>query len=152
MFKSASSIFFKTEANTIPNQVIVILKNGGGRKLQLPFNTSLFFYSDKKKFPRNIENFRGVNIIELSKAITMIPESFYAHYENEAELALLMIKNPWRYTKHLLENNQPVKANIIAGAYQFLRNKYFVDQIRKDMHSIAYNVRLKTLLKNNSSY
>ena len=53
-----SSLFLKTEANTIPNQVVIILKNGGGRTLQLPFKTSLLFYSDKKKFPTNIENFQ----------------------------------------------------------------------------------------------
>ena len=73
-----SSIFLKTESNIVPNQVVIILNNGGGRTLHLPFKTSLLFYSDKKIFPKNvIDNFRGINIIELSKAITMAPESFY---------------------------------------------------------------------------
>lgn len=145
-----SSLFLKTEANTIPSQVVVILKNGGGRILQLPFKTSLLFYSDKKRFPKNIENFRGVNIVELSKAITMIPESFYTTYESTAELALLMIKNPGDITRHLLENHQPVKANIIAGAYQFLRKKDFVNQIKQDM-SVITSVRPKNPFKGRHS-
>ena len=133
----SSSLFLKTESNTIPNQVVIILQSGGGRTLQLPFKTSLLFYSDKKKFPKNIENFRGINIIELSKAITMIPESFYKTYESTAELALLMVKHPGNITRHLLENHQPVKANVIAGAYQFLRKKDFVNQIKQDMSVIT---------------
>ena len=141
-----SSLFLKTEINTIPNQVVVILKNGGGRTLQLPFKTSLLLYSDKKKFPKNIENFRGVNIIELSKAITMVPESFYTTYATTAELALLMIKHPGDITRHLLENNQPVKANILAGAYQFLRKKNFVNQIKQDM-SVITSIRPKNPFK-----
>lgn len=142
-----SSIFLKTESNTIPNQVIVILKSGGGRTLKLPFETSILFYRDEKNFPVNTEEFKGVNIIELPKAIAMVPESFYTNYENEAELALLMIKAPGDITRHLLDNKQPVKADIISGAYQFLGKEDFVTQIKKDMEILAYTIKPRNPFK-----
>ena len=60
-----------------------------------------------------------------------MPESFYANFENEAECALLMIKSPGEITRHLLDNEQPVKADIISGAYEFLGKKDFATQIKK---------------------
>ncbi len=142
-----SSIILKTEASTIPNQVVVILREGGGRTLKLPFETSILFYRDKKNFPELIEKFKGINIMELSKAITQAPESFYSNFENEAELALLMIKNPGDLTRHLLDNSQPVKADIISGAYEFLGKENFVNQIKKDMEILAYTIRPKNPFK-----
>lgn len=142
-----SSIFLKTESSVIPNQVIVILKNGGGRTLELPFKTSILFYRDEKNFPIDIEEFKGLNIMDLPKAITMVPENFYANFENEAELALLMIKSPGEISRHLLDNQQPVKADIISGAYQFLGKKDFATQIKKDMEILAYSIRPKNPFK-----
>ena len=88
-----SSIYLKTESTTIPNQVIVILKSGGNRTLELPFGTSVMFYQDKKNFPEDIEEHKGLKIISLAKAITLVPENFYVNHVNEAELSLRMIKN-----------------------------------------------------------
>lgn len=138
-----SSIFLKTESNTIPSQVVIILKSGGARTLKLPFDTSIVFYPEKKNYPENIEEFRGINTIELPKAITMVPESFYTNYENEAELVLKMIKAPGDITKYLLDDEQPVKANIISGAYDFLEMKTFVTQIKEDMKILTYTIKPK---------
>ena len=142
-----SSIFLKTESNAIPNQVVIILKNGGARTLKLPFETSIVFYPEKKNYPENIEEFKGINTIELSKAITMVPESFYTNYENEAELVLKMIKAPGEITQHLLDDEQPVKANIISGAYEFLGMGKFVTQIKEDMKILTYVIKPKNPFK-----
>ncbi len=142
-----SSIFLKTESNIVPVQVVVILKRGGSRTLALPFGTSILFYQDKKRFPENIEEFRGINIVELAEAITLVPESFYSNYDNEAELALLMIKKASEITRYLLDNDLPVKAHIIAGAYQFLKKNDFVKQIKEDMEIMAYTARPRNPFK-----
>src|SRR3989338_9036927 len=67
-----SSIFLRTESTIIPEQVIVILKNGGNRNMDLPFGTSIVFYQDKKNFPEDREDFRGLKIIILPRAITLV--------------------------------------------------------------------------------
>ncbi len=138
-----SSIYLKTESTSIPEQVIVILRSGGNRTMELPFGTSVLFYQDKKNFPEAVEEHKGLNIISLARAITLVPENFYVNYLNEAELSLRMIKNAGEITSHLVDNSQPVKADIIAGAYEFLGKDDFVEQIKKDMDLIAYTVKPK---------
>jgi prophage maintenance system killer protein len=142
-----ASIFLKTESNIIPDQVIVILKTGGARRIELPFKTSILFYVEKNNFPVELEEYRGLKIIELARAITMVPEQFFSNYETEAELSLLMIKSPGDITRYLLDKGLPVKADIIAGAYQFLNKDNFVEQITEDMKIIVHNVRPKNPFK-----
>jgi hypothetical protein len=50
-----SSIYLKTESGVIPDQVIVMLKSGG-QTLSLPFGTSVLLYTEKKNFPKHLEN------------------------------------------------------------------------------------------------
>lgn len=140
---SMSSIYLKTESTTIPEQVIVVLKSGGNRTMELPFGTSIIFYQDKKNFPKTIEKHKSLNVIGLARAITLVPENFYVNYASEAELSLRMIKNAGEITSHLVDNSQPVKADIIAGAYEFLRKDDFVEQIKKDLDLVAYTVKPK---------
>src|SRR5690606_17461138 len=110
-----SSIHLKTESTTIPKQIIIILKSGGNRIMDLPFDTSVMFYKDKKNFPTQVEEHNGLKIMNLGKAITLVPQSFFANYPSEAELSLRMIKDVGELTSHLVDNGQPVKADIIAG-------------------------------------
>lgn len=138
-----SSIYLKTESTIIPEQIIVILKNGGNRTMELPFGTSVVFYQDKKNFPEDVEEYKGLRTINLAKAITLVPESFYVNHANEAEIALRMIRNIGEITSYLVDNSQPIKADIIAGAYNFLGNNGYVDQIKKDMDILAYKVKPK---------
>ncbi len=142
-----SSIFLKTESTTIPEQIIVILRSGGNRTMELPFATSILFYQDKKNFPEVIEEHNGLKIISLAKAITLVPENFYVNHASEAELALRMIKNIGEITSHLVDNSQPVKADIIAGAYEFLKKDDYVSQIKKDMDLLPYTVKPKNPFK-----
>lgn len=138
-----SSIYLKTESTTIPEQVIIILRSGGNRTMKLPFDTSIMFYHDKKNFPVATEYHKGLKIISLARAITLVPESFYVNYASEAELSLHMIKNVGEISGHLVDNSQPIKADLIAGAYEFLGKNDFVKQIKKDMELVAYTIKPK---------
>jgi fido (protein-threonine AMPylation protein) len=73
----------------------------------------------------------------------LVPESFFSNYENEAELALCMVRSPSDLTKHLMDNGQPSKAEVLAGAYEFLKKNDFVEQIKADMALLAYTIRPK---------
>ncbi|MEI8347612.1 MAG: Fic family protein, partial [Pseudomonadota bacterium] len=138
-----SSLFLKTDCNVVPKQVVVILKTGGTRTLDLPFNTSIFFYVEKTNFPTEVEDHHGINTIELAKALTLVPESFFSSYETEAELALCMVRSPADLSKHLLNDSKPAKADILAGAYEFLKKDDFVNQIKQDMELLPHTVRPK---------
>jgi prophage maintenance system killer protein len=142
-----SSIYLKTESTTIPEQIIVILKSGGNRTMDLPFGTSVMFYQDKKNFPEDTEEHKGLKIISLAKAITLVPENFYVNHASEAELSLRMIKNVGEITGLLVDNGQPVKADIIAGAYEFLGKDDYALQIKKDLNLLAYTVKPKNPFK-----
>jgi len=138
-----SSLLLKTDSAIIPKQVVIVLSHGGTRTLNLLFDTSLFFYVEKTNFPTDIEKVNGISTVELSKALTLVPESFFSNYEIEAELALSMVKNPADLTKHLLDNGQPSKADILAGAYEFLKKDNFVKQIKLDMELLPHLVHPK---------
>ena len=46
-------------------------------------------------------------------------------------------------TKHLVKYSRPVKDNLLAGAYEFIGNQKYCEQIKEDMSLISYDIKPK---------
>jgi len=71
-----------------PQQVVVILREGGNNVVQLAFGTSLVTYKDPARLPKTREKYRGVNVMSAGSALARVPATYFEKSRMNAELVL----------------------------------------------------------------
>jgi len=136
-----ASIKAHTASTTVPEQLVVIIKEKGSQTLSLPFGTSLLIYQDKKNFPEDRTSLDGIQVMHIPEALCRLQPSFFKSSPNDSEMALRMIKDPSRLLHVLLEGGKSTIAGRLSGAYSFLGEERFYDRIMKEMKAAGYSVR-----------
>lgn len=126
--------------NTIPQQLVVITRKGGSYHLELPHNTSLMYYQDNQNYPHETTKLAGLNVMPLSLALCRVSKSFFENQPTNAEMALLMVRDPSELNHPLLTLGLATAAGRLAGAYQKMGKINFAEQIMSTMVAAGYKV------------
>lgn len=134
------SLDLHTLTTSIPKQIIVIVKKGGGNILKLPFDCSLLTYQDSRNIPNKTVKINGLNVMDLSYALFKVSPLFFSNNAREAEIALNMVRSPESLLEVIHKHKLTTAGNRLIGAYQFLKNViYFLAkqiQIPKNIYKI----------------
>ncbi len=127
-----SSMELHTANNRIPQQVIVIVKQGAGIQ-RLMYETSLLMYAESKDFPEEIVIKNGIRVMSLEYALCKIAPSYFKHNACDAEIALRAVNNPANLSKIIIKYNLKAAAARIIGAYVFLQENKIAESVRQDI-------------------
>lgn len=137
---AGSSIDLHTGGNLIPDQVIALTARGGTVVLKLPFKTSLVVYLDPRNLPREAVVVRGVRAMPLAMALCRVQPAFFEKQPLSAEIALRAVKSVDDLVRCILESQSPTLAARVAGAYQFLGDADWAEQIVEAVKSAGIGV------------
>lgn len=108
-------------STTIPKQVIAIVeKQGAGKPVQLPFDTSILVYSDANGLPSERTTVRDLQVMTLALALCKVSPTYFLKNPREAEIALRTIQNIEELIQILLTHRFVRAADRILGAYEHL--------------------------------
>lgn len=131
-----SSLDLHTQNPTIPKQLIVIAKTGNSVQ-SLLHDTSIMIYEDKKNFPAELEQINGINVIPLPLALCKVAPTYFQKHPRNAELALRLIKTPSDLINVIVKYELKNAAARMIGAYRFLDNNHYSQQIQKSLESVG---------------
>ncbi len=136
------SLALHTGITAVPRQIIVITKEGGASKIDLPYDTSILLYTDPKNVPGNRIEVKGLQMQPLPEALCRAGPNFFRGRPREAEIALAIVRDPGELLTFLLSaDGYPAAAGRIAGAYRFLGKPGFAERIVTTMKRAGYAVR-----------
>src|SRR5208282_1577378 len=124
-----SSLDLHIGGNVVPQQVVVMSTKGSSGRVDLPHNTSMVVYQDRKNIPAAVEEVRGLRTMPLSVALCRMPPSFYGNDQVNAEIALRAVRSVDDLSRIILETNSPTLAARLAGAYMFINDSAPAKQI-----------------------
>lgn len=132
-----SSLFLHTRSTTIPDQVIVMVPKGGGKATDLPFNTSIFPYSDSKNIPKERVEVEGIQCMPLALALCRIGPQFYCSSPSEAEIALSQLAHPQEIVDVAVQYGLQRGVGRVIGAFDALDQKDSAQAIRDGLKSFG---------------
>ena len=134
-----SSIDIHTKRTTVPKQVTILCKKGGGY-IDLPFDTSLFSYVDPIRFPDETKSVDELIVMTLPFALCKVSKSFFQKDPAEAAIALSCIKDSSELSQILLKYNLKTSANRLVGAYQHLNKHNIADELTVDLTAFGWKI------------
>lgn len=125
---------------TIPEQVIVIVKKGGGAPVKLPFQTSIFPYKDPNNLPQERVEKQGLQIMELGYALCRVVPTYFQKQAQNAEIALRLIRSSEELLNPILEHGFKSAAARLIGAYYFLGDIGMTHQLQGSLKTLGVKV------------
>ena len=125
----------------IPEQVIVMANSGSGKRLQLPFNTSIFVYADAVRLPIKRIEVRGLQVMPFEYALCKVSPSYFLNNKREVEIALQSITDPTELIRTIVEHKFKAAAGRIIGAYRLLDNTLMADRIKQSLSLVGFAVQ-----------
>jgi hypothetical protein len=114
------SLILNSGNYSVPKQLIIKSSNGNNLPTKLLFGTSLF--SMKSPLPNmvEVENWKGIRVMNLPSSIIHSSPSFFSSQSTDGRTALLMIKDASELLGILLDRGHSKIAGRLAGAYRNL--------------------------------
>ena len=135
-----SSLGIHTDDPTIPRQVVIIVKKGGGKSIDLLFDTSAYMYTDTKNLPEERENRRGLQVMPLPLALCKATPSYFQVCPRDAQLALKLIRGPGEITRVLLKHGLKRATGRLVGAYRFVKDEETASAILEELKQAGMRV------------
>ena len=135
------SLFLLTGSTLVPRQMTVMRRGPGQQVLSLCLNTSLFIYQERSRFPERVVEQGGLRVMELSEALIRVPESFFRNSDEEAVIALQLLRDPTTLLSDLLEKGHSLIAGRLSGAFRHIGDIPTAERILRTMKSAGYDVR-----------
>ncbi len=127
-----ASLMLHTGNTTVPRQVTCVTMESGTSKVDLPFDTSLLVYPDKKRVPRARVEVRGLQVWPVAEALCFVGPSFFINNPREAEIALATIRNASELLPTLLAGDKMVTAaGRLVAAFEFVKRPDEAERIQK---------------------
>lgn len=143
-----SSLDLHLAKSTIPNQVVVMSKQGGGKTVRLPHGTSILVYSDAKNIPDVQEKIRGINVMPLAYALCKVSPTFFRKSPQDAEIALRLIRDASELARIIINENLDRPAARLIGAYQFLGDDSFATNLKNSIATQRANIKPENPFEN----
>ncbi len=109
--------------------------------LQLPFQTSIFPYTDTKNIPESREEKKGLQIMELGYSLCKVAPTYFEKNPQSAEIALRLIQTSDQLLKPILEHGFKNAAARLIGAYRFLGDERMASQINSSLEKEGMRVQ-----------
>lgn len=136
-----NSLDLHSGSPVIPKQVIVISSKGGGVPRGLPYDTSLFVYSDPNNLPEERTILHGLQVMSLPYALCRVPAAYFQKSPKEAEIALQLIRTSSDLSEIILKFNFKSAAARLLGALRFLSKDKLADDLSHDMESVGWKIK-----------
>ena len=127
-----ASLDLHVGSTTVPRQLIVMTKEGGAHKIQLPHGISLLTYPDPGNLPDEITTLDGICVMPLPTALCRVTPRYFLANPIDAEIALNMV-NESELSRALISGRNTRAASRLMGAYQFIGNDERARRIKQDM-------------------
>ena len=134
-----NSIDLHVSSPTIPKQIVVIIPKSGGSPKKLPFQTSVLAYGDK--IPKERETIKGIQVMTLPYALCQVAPIFFEKNPQYPELALRKIRSIDHLVPMLVNYKFKHATNRLIGAYQFLGEEEFANELRNEMKDFGISVK-----------
>lgn len=136
------SLFLHAENTIIPQQVIIHTPRGTNNSVELLFGTSLYDLAQKRVSPvADLTEREGLRLFTLEAALIKVPESFFARYPVEAQVALSRTHDDSAVLARLLDGGHSAIAGRLAGAFRRIGRASTADRIVRAMKAAGYDVR-----------
>ena len=99
-----SSLDVHVGENTIAPQIIILTENSANQVVDLPHNTSILIYSEKKNFPDKVEVVNEINVMPLPLAICRLSSNYFQQKPLNVEIALKLLGDVSSLSRVLIEN------------------------------------------------
>lgn len=138
-----ASLLLHTGNSTVPRQVTCVTVDSGTSKVDLPFDTSLLVYPDKKRVPSARTEVRGLQVWPVAEALCLAGPSFFVNNPREAEIALAIIRSASELLPTLLAGDKMVAAaGRLAAAFEFVKRPDEAERIKKAFSKSRVTLRL----------
>lgn len=138
-----ASLMLHTGNTTVPRQVTCVTIDSGTSKIDLPFDTSLLVYPDKKRVPVARLEVRGLQVWPVAEALCVVGPSFFVNNPREAEIALATIRNASELLPTLLAGDKMVTAaSRLAAAFAFVNRPDEAERIQKAFAKLKITLKL----------
>lgn len=127
-----ASLDLHVGATTVPRQLVVMTRNGGAHKIQLPHGISILTYPDANNLPDQVSILNGIRVMPLATALCRVTPRYFLSNPIDAEIALNMV-NESELSRALISGRNTRAASRLMGAYQFLNNEERARRIKQDM-------------------
>ena len=138
-----ASLMLHTGNTTVPRQVTCVTIDSGTSKIDLPFDTSLLVYPDKKRVPVARLEVRGLQVWPVAEALCVVGPSFFVNNPRESEIALATIRNASELLPTLLAGDKMVTAaSRLAAAFAFVNRPDEAERIQKAFANFKITLKL----------
>lgn len=138
-----SSLDVHVGENTIAPQIIILTENSANQVVDLPHNTSILIYSEKKNFPDKVEVVNEINVMPLPLAICRLSSNYFQQKPLNVEIALKLLGDVSSLSRVLIEHEMVTSAGRVAGALKAIGNDRGAEKIIKDMEGAGFAPRIK---------
>jgi fido (protein-threonine AMPylation protein) len=135
------SLLIYSGNRTVPRQVIIRRAKGYDGVVNLPHNTSIFYYQAAIANPVIAEPQFGLHLYSLPEALVECGPDFFRRDSIAARTCLSMVSDASDILKIVLEKGQTTKAGRLAGAFRNIGNTTIADEIVSTMKSLGYDIR-----------
>lgn len=136
------SLLLHAEHTVIPQQVVVYTPKGTNNRVTLLFGTSLYDLRQKEMPPAaDITVREGLRLFTPQAALMRVPESFFARYPVEAQVALSRVRDASDLLGRLLQGGHSVVAGRLAGALRRMERPDMADEVVGTMKGAGYDIR-----------
>lgn len=126
---------------TIPMQFNVQTKAATNKVLNLLHDTKLAMYTPSTWSPAsNLTKVGNMRVQKLEVALSSVKPGFFNMNRDDAILALSRIKDSSDLIKHLLDNNKPVIAGRLVGAFQAIGRPEVAKDIERAFELISVKI------------
>lgn len=136
----------------IPEKVVVITKQGGGKVQELLFNTSIFVYADPDNLPKEREKKQGIQLMPIPLALCKIAPSYFREKPQEVEIAMKMIRQPSDLAEVIVQHKMKRAAARMIGAYYFFGDEKAAKILESDLETVNIRVRAENPFQNESPF
>lgn len=125
----------------VPEQIVAIVKRGGGQPIQLPHGTSILAYDDPQKIPDEKIEMNGLQVMPLPLALCKSSVTYFQKNPEDAEIALRSIENPLEIVKYIEKYGSISVANRMIGAYEFIGEKSIAAVLKSDLDKLFVRIK-----------
>ncbi len=135
-----ASLDIHTGEGHISRQITAITKRPSNQTIELPQDTSLLLYSDKKNFPTHLEKLNGIYVMSLPLALCRLSPTYYRVKPVNVEIALRMLPSAADVSRILLEGALVTDAGRLVGALRAIGDTVKANQITRDMQAAGFTL------------
>ncbi len=126
----------------VPRQLIVLTQKASNTKISLPHDTSVLLLMDRKNFPNDTEEWKGVRIMSLASALCRLSPAYFKTNPHNMEIVLKSAAlQVAEVSRAILKTMAIASAERIIGAYRHFGETAKANQLTEDLLAAGYSLK-----------